>query len=518
MASVRHLATTTIPRPTVRLGEVVSALVLLVICALPVLLYLPFLTEPFMRDEGLFATVGQMVLDGGVPYRDAFDNKPPLIFGWYSLSFLIFGESVWAPRLLVSLLLSGTSLLVYAQGRLMFSHRAGLIAAAAFGVSIGFAAFETNANVEYFMLLPMVAALVVFTIGQRRGNVTWFALSGFFSGLAILTKQTAVFSLGFFLMLLALQAAKQSGWPAWQSTEFRRRVGAMMAGCVAATGLVIAPFLATGTFSDMFEAVVVYSGGYVADVSLFTKLWILVRSPLYVLLVTGPMAVLAALGAVRLVKSQDRHALLACGWLLSSVIAIAVAGRFYQHYYVMLLPGAALLVPAGIDWFRLRWRTRTARALALAIMPVLAALSLVINGQIYLQPSPEDRHVQKFSNHPMREWEVESSQLAAWIREHTAEGDLIYNLGFQSEVYFYADRKPASRLLFDNPFTVNGAFEDEAVRDLAKNKPVYIFDSAIYEPDGWLANYYSEPVSDFIKANYEYVGKVYYADVYRLRE
>ena len=80
------------------------------ICAIPVALYIPFLTEPLFRDEGFYAAVAQQLLDGGIPYRDAFDNKPPLVFVWYALSFAMFGENVWAPRLLVSLLLAATTL------------------------------------------------------------------------------------------------------------------------------------------------------------------------------------------------------------------------------------------------------------------------------------------------------------------------------------------------------------------------------------------------------------------------
>lgn len=520
MAGVRHMWGVARPmaRPSVRLSALPAALLLLGICSLPVALYAPFLNEPFMRDEGLFAAVGQLVLDGGIPYRDAFDNKPPLIFAWYATSFLVFGETVWAPRLLVALLLSATTLLVWVQGSLMFSRRAGFAAAAAFGLSIGLAAFETNANVEYFMLPPMVAALVSFTLGERSGKTSWFVAAGFFSAIAIFTKQTAVFNLAFFLLFLAVPVARRDGWRMWKSAEPLRKSGALMTGCAIATGLVAAPFLVTGTFPEMFEAVVVYSGDYVANVSLLTKLWIMVRSPLYVLLVAGPLAVLAALGGAQLLASRHRNALLATGWLASSVLAIAVAGRFYQHYYVMLLPGAALLVPLGVIWLRSRWDWKPARVIALGILPSALAVSLMINGQIYLQPSPEERHVQKFAGHPMREWEVESPKLAAWIREHTTEDDLIYNLGFQSELYFYADRRPASRFLFDNPFAVNRGFEDEAIRDLAESRPLYILDSAVYEPDDWLANYYSEPVKEFIEANYEYVGRLYYADVYQLRE
>ncbi len=106
--------------------------VLAAVCALPILLYLPLLHEPLARDEGFYAAVGQRILHGDLPYRDAFDNKPPIVFGWYALSFLIFGEQVWAPRLVAAVLVSLTTLLVYVQGRLLFSGREALLAALAF--------------------------------------------------------------------------------------------------------------------------------------------------------------------------------------------------------------------------------------------------------------------------------------------------------------------------------------------------------------------------------------------------
>src|SRR5688572_6502799 len=88
------------------------AVLLAAVCAVPIFLYVPFLNEPFQRDEGMYAAIGQLILAGDLPYRDGFDNKPPLIFGWYALSFLIFGEHVWAPRLVAAVLVSTTTLLV----------------------------------------------------------------------------------------------------------------------------------------------------------------------------------------------------------------------------------------------------------------------------------------------------------------------------------------------------------------------------------------------------------------------
>jgi hypothetical protein len=43
-------------------------------------------------DEGTYATVARLLLAGGVPYRDAFNQSPPILYVWYALSFLLFGQ------------------------------------------------------------------------------------------------------------------------------------------------------------------------------------------------------------------------------------------------------------------------------------------------------------------------------------------------------------------------------------------------------------------------------------------
>jgi len=68
---------------------------------LPVLLSLPFISEPLGRDQAVYFTVVQ---SGSMPYEKVFDHKPPLIYGWYALSMLFnHGQpSVQAANLLAA--------------------------------------------------------------------------------------------------------------------------------------------------------------------------------------------------------------------------------------------------------------------------------------------------------------------------------------------------------------------------------------------------------------------------------
>src|SRR5262245_45295118 len=60
--------------------------------------YLSFqiLTFGYGRDQGIYSMVADSMLRGGMPYRDAWDFKPPGIFLVFALSRLLFGPSqIW---------------------------------------------------------------------------------------------------------------------------------------------------------------------------------------------------------------------------------------------------------------------------------------------------------------------------------------------------------------------------------------------------------------------------------------
>ena len=51
------------------------------------------------RDQGIYSVVGRTILDGGVPYKDVWDFKPPGIYFVYALSRALFGKSMAAVRI-----------------------------------------------------------------------------------------------------------------------------------------------------------------------------------------------------------------------------------------------------------------------------------------------------------------------------------------------------------------------------------------------------------------------------------
>ena len=89
----------------------------LLFCAL-VAVRVPSLAQPAGADQGLYAYVGQRILAGEVPYRDAWDQKPPAIHYTYAAMYALWpGDSdavVATTDLIVAV---ATALLLLALGR-----------------------------------------------------------------------------------------------------------------------------------------------------------------------------------------------------------------------------------------------------------------------------------------------------------------------------------------------------------------------------------------------------------------
>jgi len=172
----------------------------------------------------------------------------------------------------------------------------------------------------------------------------------------------------------------------------------------------------------------------------------------------------------------------------------------------------SLMVPLGVRFLRNRWQVAPVRAGAfILLVGALAAGAIAVNGQVYLHDSADERHLSKFPGDPS----IESPALARYIADNTSPEDPIYNLGFNSELYFYADRRSPTRYLYDLAFVADEGRVEKALEDLKEDTPIFVIDSARYEIRS--DSYDRSGFDQFLANRYQYLGKMYYADVYRLR-
>ena len=512
-------------------GRLLHVAILVAIAAVPIVLYLPFLHEPLDRDEGVYATVALGWLDGHVPYRDLFDNKPPLHYAWYVLSFVTFGENLVAPRLLASIALGVTAVLVYVEGRLLFPRPAAYVAAAAFAIATGVAAVNENASTEAFMLPPLVGSLVAVTRAIQGGGTRWWLLAGVLGGLAILSKQVAVWN------LVAIMAV--AAYAAWSTPGPRRRVATPPALLMAGASAVVVAFLLTGSLDDLWDATVRFnlelSGAPAAQARGLLLLLLLLRSVAFAV-VAGPLVVAASWGAVLAARRREwpRHHLV-LAWPPAAGFGVASSGFTFLHYYMHLLPGLALLAGFVVESRLAAPRGRRAPPWGAVVgLAAAAALAAALSAPAYLAASPADRHLARSLSEraSFARRDNASIEVGAYVAERTAPGDTIYVHGYESPIYFYAGRHPAVRYFYHGPLMVRheGAAMAETIAALRLARPAFIVDGLWQTAedsdwhlgdrlDAWEAfDPHPPQLMALLAEHYQYVGRLHFADLYRLKD
>lgn len=491
----------------------IDAALLLLLCLVPILLYLPFLGAPFERDEGVYATIAQGVLHGQVPYRDLFDNKPPLVYGWYSISFLLFGETVVAPRLVAAVFLSLTAVALYHQVKLVMPKPAAWIGAFLFALSTGLPWVALHANTEAYMLLPLVSSLMFFTIGIKRGGRRWFFIAGLLAGMAIMTKQVAVWNL-LALAAIAVYYHRRTALSFWQAVA---PTAWLMGGAVVSVFLIALPFALNGALDDLVYANVGYNWVYMGFISNAQRLANLGYGMLFFCAIAAPFVAGALAGLVVIWKQRATatdYMLLA--WGAASVIGVASGGRFFPHYFLQLMPALAVLTGVLVYERLVKGRQIALSKPAVALATLVIVVSLGTTTVLYLAPTQAEEQVVS-SIYYQKEWEASSEGLGKYLRAHTGPDDTIFNYGRESQVYFYADRAPAIPYFYDWAIQYDAVPMDEVLDRLNAARPAYIVDS-LQAPvfEDWAA---SHPVEwrEFLDANYDYAGRIYFADVFVLK-
>jgi 4-amino-4-deoxy-L-arabinose transferase-like glycosyltransferase len=483
-----------------------DVLVLPVICLLPVLLYAPFLTEPFERDEGVYATIAQGIMRGDVPYRDLFDHKPPLVYVWYVLSFALFGEGVIAPRLLASIFWALTSLVIFKQVDATFSRREAITASLVFSVSCGLVLLQASANTEVFMLLPAVCCLYAATKAMSNGGTGWLIATGISGALAILTKQVAVIGVLTLVLLLLYQGSKVS----WR--ESLRRGAVVMLGAVVVFTAALTPFLLAGALDDFLYSNWTYNRIYSTSVGLAVRIATEIRGVQFFLVRSPILVALAALGAAwSLRRDTNREARVMLLWLAAAYAGVVLGGRAYPHYYVTLLPGLAIF--AGMAVAALLQHRRRINSVLIPSLGLALAITVYLHGSVYLEPTPEAKHLAKYSGvEPMLQ--NAGPRLGAQITAMTSADDEIYNLGHESELYFYSDRKPAARFLYHAPFELDSTAFDETIAELRADPPRLIVDSTLATGRATWEETHPPSLEAFLDDFYVHVGEIEYAQIY----
>lgn len=406
-------------------------------------------------DATLFAYGGRLVLDGRIPYRDFWDNKPPLIFYIEAFGYWCFGTSWLGPTLVQALVFLLTVVAfawlarkLHPTARVARMLFLGLVT---FGLSLPVFVMDGANLTENYLLLFVAVCLALLDPWRPEARPARWFWSGVFAGLAFLLRPNAV-ALGVIaLVTLTLRGRLFEPWPA--------RVRATLLGCFAAGGaaplaLTTLYFALQGAAGEMWFATIEYN--LTAYNELFLLRASLFEASRYFMFDAqfGINALLVAAGvgfAVTLVAyphlpaRQARQSLarlaFALAWFCGDFALVLVTGHPYAHYVLMLFPSAAYAASELGVWFG-----RSPKAFGLELGARSVGLVLLVAG---LYPLAAGMQPQIAAGVRRAAWPAPTvdQQLALWIRPLVTPSDPIMTLGHYHGHMMYLGNPPAVGLL-----------------------------------------------------------------------
>jgi 4-amino-4-deoxy-L-arabinose transferase-like glycosyltransferase len=485
------------------------------IILLTVAIRLPSLLHPQPLDsEAMYSVVANEIVDGGRPYADAVERKPPLLFWTYAAVFKIAGKFNWKALHIVALVWTLCAMAgLCVIGRELFDRNTGLIAALFYSVFQPWGVWSNlSADGEMLMNLPIIWAwAIAFRHNSSRMRPELFA-AGALLGAAFLLKQPAAIAavpLGIYLLLPSYRGSRNL-------TPMNSIIqpAILTAGFFAALGLVTIILWKQGILHEAFYWTM--AGNDVPHV--FWQKGV-VRTLAFLVaclpLVIGSIMAFRDEDEIWAGKMPERTALL--GLLAASAIGAAAGARFYPHYYVQLIPPLALL---AASYYAQLW-SRTIQPPHWLLRPrvTYAWLALtVITFSIIHWAGLAPRRL--------------PSEAGRYLFTHSNPEDRIFVWGQKMNIYLEAQRRPASRYITTFPLTghvfggrvpgldtrsriLPGAWTN-LEQDFARHPPTYIVD--VYSEPGALY-----PVQDFpilaklLAERYQPVARTAEGVIYRMR-
>ena len=477
------------------------AMFLVVLGVLMFLFLMPLFNAPFERDQGAYATVARGWMGGSLPYRDLWDNKGPLLFLWYVVSFSLLGQNQVAPRIAAALAAGLSVPFLWAATRSLFGRFKASFAAIIFALSFSNLYLQVTANSEVFMLLPLNMGLWAFATGVRKNRTLWFLLSGIFTALAVFTRQSAILAfLGYtaWLTMICLQTRGKT------SNQIRA-LGALISGGVLGALPFVIYFAIHHALYDLWYAMFGFNAGWVTEQSF----WLKFVPPFFI--EPGPLAgglifwIAAGFGCWELWKRKDSSSCLVLFFLAASEIAAQTMGKGSAHYSIQLLPGAAIAAVFGFSRM-LRWWKKGGRTLRAALVSA-GTITLVALFFAYAKPTAESRFIVQYTFRDYAQDAIDAPAIAKVVAAKSVTGECVYEWGRSSQIYFLADRQPCSRWFYDRSSESNLSVISEVVTDLRKRKPGIIMVTSATAPPPEL--------SALINEDYRYIGQVNYAKLYQ---
>lgn len=429
---------------------------------------------PLERDEGEYGYMGKLILDGILPYKDAYNMKLPGTYFMYAFFMLFFGKTYTGIHVGLLIMNAGTMTLLFFGLKKLISPIAGLAAALTYGIMavsvnmLGFAAHATHFAAFYIAL-----GLFFWSKYKDMNSIKWALLTGIAFGTAFLMKQQVVFFLIFGGIIFLLHHGLNKPL---NITKMILHTAIYSLGVFIPYILILLLMVMGGNFDTFWFWTVEYASKYAGGVDWEQGKMLLGMTfkPIWDELMWFWLVAFVGLIIIWVSKYSLEVKITLMLFVLMGIASVCPGFYFRQHYFIVVLPSVALLVGVTSDFVAKLFKANSLRFLPLVILSFLC-IGVYAKGKMYFiktKPMPLCKMI--YGTNPF----VESVEIANYIQKNSKETDKIAVLGSEPQIALYADRKSATGhiytygLMENQPF--NKKMQAEMISEIEKNKPEFL--------------------------------------------
>jgi len=478
---------------------------------------------PLGWDQGMFASVGDVILRGGMPYRDGWETRGPLAFYVFATAESLFGRHMWSVRILDLLLLAAGMLGLHSIVRRLITPSAGYWAAFMYVFWVGHLTWFHTAEPDAWMAIFIILAAV--PSFDKQAPLSGLIFSGVMVGCAALIKP---FSYAFLAVPFA-------------GIVWRRPFGKKsLVRCGAVAGAALVPALAAAAWFGYRGAL-----GDLIDVHLLYPAKVYSRAPgigaevrgLMRFFVTAPVLLVlpvVLVGIFSLWRRRPAACIVTLTWAAVALAGAAAQAKFFSYHWLPLFAPMVILGAMGFESVMHSAGSEKKGAVRSMHLSGRIALALAIVGIVQMALVPASSVVQwlKLTTSRINLDQYYAAHTASWfaagdvvnaakyIGENTNPSDGLAVFGNEALLNFLSGRANPTRFLTGGSLTLGGpnsirnAYRQEYIRGLQRTPPAYIVLGMAYDGTKERALHDFPQLEQFLRERYSLEKSFGYLDLY----
>jgi len=464
------------------------------------------LGTPLERDEGEYAYAGQLMLNGVSPYKGVYSMKMPGIYAAYALIMSLFGQTRTAIHLGLLFINSAAIIMVFFLGKRLLGPALGIASAGSFAImSLSQSVQGIFANAEHFVILFALGGILLLIYAVDSQKNTFLFPSGLLLGAGFLMKQHG----GAFILFAVIYFIVKGGYDRSRPrAHILSGVSLFILGASVPFFITVLLLMRSGAFEKFWFWTFAYAREYVSSCPPRAGLILLHKNFTGVIKAFPLLSLFAGIGliAIFINKSLRQQNLFIGSFFIFSFLSVCPGLYFRPHYFILILPSAALL--AGLGMVSLG---KDKKILVSLLISAAILYSLCQNRMVFFKLSPSGFSRMTYGRNPF----MESLEISSYIKARTDPEDKILVLGSEPQIYFYSGRRAATKYIYAYPLMEEHRYtlsmQEEMINDVESARPEFIVFVNI--PTSWLVKQKSEKLvfnwfDDYSKAYYKKVGIV----------